>query len=309
MLQIGEWKKTLPKEVQKELISLRKKNHFWNIIGPAYIALWVISAFVIYQNPENEIIKWILAAFIGTLIHSLSVLMHEACHYSITGNKIIDRWLGFIYSLPVFMSGSAYRATHKKHHRATRQADDPDEFTNITSNKKVLNILFYLWPFFGTLGFFIHVPAMAFKWGSKEDKRQVIEEYILMAILFAFIIPLSINNFGFSFLVDIWIKPLIFTILIANLRGWAEHSLTDKNSKINSSRTIPTYKLLEILFCNINYHQEHHIFSQIPWYNLPKAHQILKPHLEEQGAVFFNSYLEFFINAIKTGANGSLVKS
>ena len=50
------------------------------------------------------------------------------------------------------------------------------------------------------------------------------------------------------------------------------------NNDFNFTRTtlVPWYLKYFLAPLNVNYHIEHHLFTYCPWYNLPKAHQMLR---------------------------------
>ena len=49
---------------------------------------------------------------------------------------------------------------------------------------------------------------------------------------------------------------------------------------------------------NVNYHLEHHLFTRCPWYNLPKAHEMLinNGHLDKMCVE--NSYRDVLRKAV-----------
>ena len=64
---------------------------------------------------------------------------------------------------------------------------------------------------------------------------------------------------------------------------------------ILKTRTVTSNPLVSFLMLNLNYHLEHHLFPAIPWYNLPRVHQLLKPMYQARGAVVRKSYAAFVI--------------
>jgi fatty acid desaturase len=58
------------------------------------------------------------------------------------------------------------------------------------------------------------------------------------------------------------------------------------------------------MMCNINYHLEHHLFPGIPWYNLPKVHQLLQDEYRRAGCSVYRTYAEFFKDFFKALCRG-----
>ena len=71
---------------------------------------------------------------------------------------------------------------------------------------------------------------------------------------------------------------LTFFSLFYRIRSITEHSgVMGEDDYTNTRTTIaPWYLKYFLAPLNVNYHIEHHLFTFCPWYNLPKAHQMLK---------------------------------
>jgi fatty acid desaturase len=92
--------------------------HAWGTIAAAIalVALW--------PNP----LTWLIAVMVvGTRQLGLAILMHEAAHGGLHGNKAINEWLGqWLCAVPVGADLASYRSYHLQHHRFTQQPEDPD---------------------------------------------------------------------------------------------------------------------------------------------------------------------------------------
>ena len=78
-----------------------------------------------------------------------------------------------------------------------------------------------------------------------------------------------------------WLLPMATWLpLVSRLRNIAEHALIVQNGTdpLRHARTTHA-SLLERLFIApywVNYHCEHHMFTQVPCWNLPRAHRLLQ---------------------------------
>ena len=74
-----------------------------------------------------------------------------------------------------------------------------------------------------------------------------------------------------------WIPMLTFFSLFYRIRSITEHSGLSGSDDFSFTRTtiVPWYLKYFLAPLNVNYHIEHHLFTFCPWYNLPKAHQML----------------------------------
>jgi fatty acid desaturase len=55
---------------------------------------------------------------------------------------------------------------------------------------------------------------------------------------------------------------------------------------------------------NLNYHLDHHLFPGVPWYNLPKLHDILQDEYKAAGSSVYPSYSAFLVDFFKATIKG-----
>jgi len=299
------WVRTLSRE---QLIAIRELHRIrlaWNLVALFFLALWAAAAWLILAAPHGLLrLPGYVAGAVA--IHALGVLLHEGIHGNLTRSRKLDRWLGFVLGIPtLFIGFSAYRVTHLAHHRFNRTAEDPDEFSNLTRNRRLLSWAFYVWMVPGSLLYFLfHVPATALVRGTSRERVAVITEYALLAVLYAIFFSWAWQRGWLGTLLHAWILPVIGAVIWANFRAWAEHMLTLPGHPLTQTRTITSNRLVSFLFLNVNYHLEHHLFPAVPWYNLPKLHLLLRHEYEAAGAFMYKSYLRFLFDALRTGVHG-----
>ena len=92
--------------------------HAWGTIAAAIalVALW--------PNP----LTWLIAVMVvGHAAIGLAILMHEAAHGGLHGNKAVNEWIGqWLCAVPVGADLASYRSYHLQHHKFTQQPEDPD---------------------------------------------------------------------------------------------------------------------------------------------------------------------------------------
>ena len=81
--------------------------------------------------------------------------------------------------------------------------------------------------------------------------------------------------------VTLWLLPMMTWLpLISRVRNIAEHALVDQNEAdpLRQARTTHASWLERAVLAPywVNYHSEHHLFTQVPCWNLPKAHALLQ---------------------------------
>jgi fatty acid desaturase len=92
--------------------------HAWGTIAAA------IALVTLWPNP----LTWLIAVMVvGTRQLGLAILMHEAAHGGLHGNKAVNEWIGqWLCAVPVGADLGSYRSYHLQHHKFTQQPEDPD---------------------------------------------------------------------------------------------------------------------------------------------------------------------------------------
>ena len=317
------WVRTLTTELRGAIRDLHEIRPQCNVVVLFFAALWAVGAWLIVRyglvgafdvratlaEPWAWSLMWTarLAGYsaIGISLHGLVVVMHEGIHGSLCRRRGSDRWFGFFLGIPSLVSFTAYRVTHLAHHRHNRTADDPDEFSNLTPNRRLLAVAFYLWIVAGTVTyFFFHVPITAWQRGKAEERRAVLVEYGILLVLYACFVAVAVKFHWLPYVVHCWLIPMLVAVLAGNIRGWAEHMLTIPGHPLTQSRTVTSNRVVSFLTLNLNYHLEHHLFPGIPWYNLPAVHALLQDEYRRAGSFIYRSYLVFLWDAAREGVFG-----
>ncbi len=300
---VSSWFRSLSPEKRAAIRRLHRIRPAYNWTMLGHLLLWAGAGFTMHH-----VAVWPLRfagyVFIGFTLHGLGSLMHEGIHGNLFRKPRYDRCLGFALGACVFVSAAAYRVIHVRHHRYNRGDDDPDEITNVVSRPIPLLLASYAWLVVGTYVYVLLLPWKAVQHACPRDRRRVLGEYTLLSVAYA-TLCLCALRFGFwAGVLHYWVIPSIITALFANLRSWAEHMHTRPGHPLTQSRTITSNKLLSFLNVNLNYHLEHHLFPAIPWYNLPKVHQLLQAEYRQAGAFIHASYLRFLYDAVRVGTTG-----
>jgi len=194
--------------------------------------------------------------------------------------------------------------SHLVHHRHTREPEDPDDLEFRIHDPRLRSIAFYLLGLLGLFVFLVHVPHQALRHGSREERRRVLLEYGALATLYAAVVGLAVRLDGLHHLLHGWLLPGVVTVGFVNVRGWAEHLMTRPGDPLTRSRTVTSNPVVRFFMCNVNYHLEHHLLPAVPWYNLPRMHELMQQPYREAGAFVYDSYLRFLRDALRTGVHG-----
>ncbi len=275
----------------RQLATLKMR---WNAVLALYFGLWLGGAYLAVAT-ENLPLRLLCYLVQGLALSTLAVLTHEAAHHLLTRSPKTDRWLGSLCGLPILLGFRAYRRMHLAHHTELRSAGDPDDMENLTANTRWLRLLYVLMLLLGAYLYVVHVPLEVIKRTSGKERRGLLLETgaIWSVVVLAWVLlPTQTMIRG-------WLFPMMVACQILNTRGIAEHGLTSTGNELIDARTVTTHPVVSFLFCNINYHIEHHLYPNVPWYNLPKVHRLLEAEYFRAGSPVYRSYSTFLWDVAK----------
>lgn len=247
--------------------------HCWGVIGLAMAmgTLWPVTI------PLAVMI-------IGTRQLGLFILMHDAAHGLLHPDRRINdavaRW---------FCSSSLgeYRPYHLQHHRYVQQAEDPDLGLSAPFPISRASLKRKLWRDLSGQTFYKQriAPLLAASVESSPLQRNSQE----LVRGWRFVIG---NTIGFAIFaafglwwvwLTIWLLPMATWLpLVTRIRNIAEHALVgrDQADPLRQARTTQAGWIERALLAPywVNYHLEHHLFTQVPCWNLPRAHALLRRH-------------------------------
>ena len=96
--------------------------------------------------------------------------------------------------------------------------------------------------------------------------------------------------------------PLIYGATLFQFTAMLQHGglKADSWDHRESTRTVYLNPILGwCMYMNMQYHIEHHLFPQVPFYNLPKLHEAIKDQLPTPNYGFIDGLLEMIPAIIK----------
>jgi fatty acid desaturase len=223
--------------------------------------------------------------------HALAILMHDAAHYRLFTNRIAnDLFSDLFCTFPNGLATSLYRRRHIAHHRFLNGDKDPDwmdmmadpdwrwpKTKSETLKLFVGDLLGLNLPKWGEIIAKWSAWPRLFDFSQRPDSITQRERFLFLGFWLVVAAFLTLTHGWLHFLV-LWIVPQ-FTILnlFARMRSIAEHLGLENEHELNQSRHVDGTLLerLTIAPLNCNYHLDHHLFPSVPYYNLPKLHQLL----------------------------------
>lgn len=222
---------------------------------------------------------WLLClAGIGAAALALNafyLLSHEGHHNLLFRSHALNHGVNVALCLPLLHSPSAYRVLHELHHRFLGGPGDPDEYRNYTASPRLRWALQWVRLTIGTLVYMPLIPVVAWRRAAPADRRRIALEYAGMLVVWVAVfraVPLHV-------LLQVWLVPGVLVGYISAVRALAQHALTEAADPLLASRSVRSNRIVSFFLLNENYHLEHHLFPEVPSYNLPRLRTLLSPRL------------------------------
>ncbi len=295
---------TIDKTLLKQLAKRSDRQGLW------YLAKWVgmltITGCAIGYTMGSG---WI---WLAMLIHGivLSVPAYAISHETAHGSVFESRWLNksvlWITSLIYMQEPWHRRYTHLNHHAHTWHVnvdsqmpfDTPMTFKGwLLEASGIALLLFHLRVLF----------ALSFKRYSQtmldvvpEPKLPLLTRNARIMMLVYLLIPLA-AGFGITWPLWFIVIPRLLGAPVMLLFTLIQHVEMSENSPsiIESTRSFRSNWLGRFLYANMNYHIEHHMYQQVPFYSLPKLNEAIRSQLPEPDPGFFRTNFEVLMVVIK----------
>jgi fatty acid desaturase len=291
----------------KPLFATQSHKH---ALGMVYNWLVIIGMIVLCSYFFHPLLYLVSVIVIGARMHALAILMHDATHFRFLKNRkwndILTNWLCMY---PLFSDLATYRQNHLRHHRHLNTDDDPDwvnklgkkDFSFPKSKREfITTVLSYFLLYKGVkdavwfLKRFNAPKKKSNKKGKLDYKRLAF--YVILALV------LTLTN-GWKMVGLYWLVPYFSTFfMLQYIRSVAEHfGELAYDHLLTSSRTVKANAVERFLIAphNVGYHLEHHLYPAVPFYNLPKLHQLLMETEEYKGKAHITSgYLKGLLSEL-----------
>lgn len=261
---------TLNGKVSKSLYHINGLYFSWNLLVNWLI---IVVSFIAIAKVGSPWIVVLLCFLVGTRMHALAILGHEATHFNAFRNrKIGDFICQILIAWPLGIDMTAgYRPWHFQHHKALGTENDVElSYRNrwpYLGNNNWIKIAFY----FATdlCGFGIRDMSRFYFAVLPKDPRWL----ALRPLIFWVSMALLLLTLDGSWIIGCWFFCLVTGFwAIFRVRTFTEHIEVEANGKHSSHRFSAGLVARLIFFPHNTFlHYEHHLFPRVPFYNLPLA--------------------------------------
>ena len=284
------WLEAVAQEELDEVLQMQDWRSWLSLLINWGLVAVAMALVAVRPNPLTIIVSLFI---IGARQLGLTVLMHEAAHWSLLSDKGTNDWVAnWLCAYPAWADLRPYRAYHLQHHAKNWTEDDPDialaspfPITRASMRRKVWRDLS------GQTGWKRAKVTLrrdlgdAGKQGgrlsmSEMSRRQGDGASALVGMLVTnSVLFLILAALGHPTLYLLWAGAWITTYsLVMRIRAIAEHSMPrDRADHMTNTRTTVAswWERLFLAPNRVNYHLEHHLLVAVPHYKLPAMHRML----------------------------------
>ena len=321
-------------EELKGWLRAHHKTNVWKVVFDITHVWVVIVASVWFGLHYSTWWSYLIAVImIGSRQHALGTLVHDGTHFTLAKNRAANDFICDIFcAFPIFISTRGFRIFHITHHRYTRTEKDPEvhakdahpdyiwlktkwgTFSTLARDFLGINAL----GAFGNIFIWSDVPSLLRKPKEHWIKQKMvpgIAEFLdrshpkyklktnikLRLVIYYGLLFGALTYFScWKIFLGYWIVPMLSIVAgIIRMRGMSEHNGLKLETDMDTSRTTlwpsPVLGFLVTPFY-VNYHLEHHLFPQVPYFHLKDLHQeLMKQDIYKQKAAISRNYLSNLI--------------
>jgi len=276
----------------------------------AVLTCWIaLIALLLMTASAVNLLGWVGLPFIvlgvlliGGRILALAILTHEGAHRTLFANaQLNDTVTHWLCAAPVYLDLIKYRKHHAQHHVHTGTEQDVDlpliegfPTTRLSLARKLfrdlsgqtglkslvgfgmMNAGILQWNVTGVVNYLTDRPTTVL--GTmiqlvKNSRRTLIFHGLFLLLTLAAGMP--------EIFVLWWAGYLFAYPFCIRVRAIAEHAVTERTGDmLKNTRTTKAGIISRALFApyRVNFHIEHHALVSVPWWQLPKLHQLLQRH-------------------------------
>jgi fatty acid desaturase len=274
----------------------------WGLIAAAIGTALALPSFV----------TWACAVVvIGSQQYALHILLHDGHHGTLFGSQGTTRRWSRPLGAAIFNAYGPYRKKHLAHHRHLGTPRDPDRYYHVSADKATrARLLLFLTGVGSLLTSVMGGRAQEETRGSVDGESTSgrspdSPDWLLLVAAQGAIAVVLTTLGGWLTYPLLWLLPFLVGVYVTqNFRSFAEHAFPEPDSAADLHRlvTFRSHLLERIVLApnNMNYHAEHHLHPQVPYYHLPALRRHLSSTGQLQEVEERDGYLSFLLRYWKS---------
>ncbi len=225
---------------------------------------------------------------------------HESSHGTAFRSDWMNNWLYEVASFMVFRQSVSWRWSHTRHHSDTIVVGRDPEIA-VPRPPDIKGLIMNLFAFKSVPPEFrrwmLHIAgridAQEKQYIPESEFGKVFTVARVWAIIYLAVIGVAIYLQSWLPLFYVGFPTVIGSYMIV-VYGLTQHAGLAENvldHRLNC-RTVYMSRIHRFLYWNMNYHLEHHMFPLVPYHNLPKLHELIKPYCPKPYNGLIETYKE-----------------
>jgi fatty acid desaturase len=265
----------------------------------SYILLVIASASAVVLSWNTPSV-WVWLAVYGALWGLAPSAVHETCHHTPFRRRWLNKATLWLFGWMVQMEPQSVRWGHTGHHSHTHFEHGDTELSepNPVSWSNFCNVGLGFW---GALFYWKSLIWQGFGSITPEMRAVIPDGAIAKAIRNArYMLAVYLAVIAGGLLLQSWI-PIVLAFAPRLIGGpvtgflhLTQHTGLQMNIRDHrySTRSFSASALTRYCYFNMNYHIEHHMFPLVPFYNLPRLAEELRPQMPEPNRGLLGVYRE-----------------
>ncbi|MEN0058359.1 MAG: fatty acid desaturase [Bdellovibrio sp.] len=250
---------------------------------------------LLWWSSESFWVHLASAPLISILMFRGFALMHEAVHGAVSRNKIVNDLAGVVGGCVSFLPYEPWKKVHLEHHYWSGNIDKDPVMLIIkvfpTSSERLKKILHTTWaawiPLLATLQQVVFWYQSAKQVHKNSHDKALVVSYLSPLLLWGGLCLFM----PWQFVLGVLAPAVVFYLVAVEAVNFPHHLELPQN---RAEVRLPIWQQHEVTrsciypqwfaswaVMNFNYHTEHHMFPEAPWYYLADIHQVLKKDLPE----------------------------
>jgi fatty acid desaturase len=295
----------LPPERVRALSELRPGRV---VLDTALCWLAIVSAWAVAATWTHWWTVLPAIAIVGARYYALFVLGHDGMHRRLFRDpRLNDRFCDLFLLGPIGAIVRVHKTNHLEHHRLLATPRDPDRHKHVSADKATrpaflafLTGLRNLGP--GLRNVFRRRGVEA---GAPRPRGGLTALDVSLLLGWQLALAGGLTAvFGWWGYPGMWLLPVYgFSYLPDLIRSFAEHSHPESDGLADRHRliTFDSHPIERFFFApmNMNRHAAHHLWTSIPYYNLPAADREMRRHPAASALEWRGSYLGYLLRYLR----------
>jgi fatty acid desaturase len=248
----------------------------------------------------------IAVPLVGTRYYGLFIIGHDGMHRRVFGDqRTNDLFCDLFVFGPIGAITRINNRNHLQHHLHLSTEVDPDRHKHACFNKSTrpeylgfLSGLANLYPALRNVFLKKKTPARSTEAGA--TRRYTGRDVMILLGWQVVLIGGLTWAIGWWAFPVLWLLPVYVHAYLGDLlRSFLEHAHAESDAKADEHRliTFTSHPLERIFFApmNMNFHAAHHLWTSIPYYNLPAADREIRALPAAQSLEWRGSYVGFLL--------------